>query len=305
MPRPLQIAFRRQLVSYKRRRYSHVWPIDHGAGAPPEKWAGWPHNKKFALVLSHDVDTQKGCEHARRLMHLEKTMGVASLFNFVPERYPESLGLRDDLSANGFEVGVHGLKHDGRLFWSKKVFKRRAVRINHYLNKWNTRGFTSPSTHHNLAWMHALEIDYDISTFDTDPFEPQPDGVGTIFPFWVNNPEGDTGYVEFPLTLPQDHTLFIMMRESNIDIWKQKLDWIAEKGGMALLNTHPDYMQFNDRTCNGEEYPVKYYEAFLHYVKTHYQGQFWHVLPRDMARFWKAREAFHHGGTEDTEKREK
>jgi hypothetical protein len=25
------------------------------------------------------------------------------------------------------------------------------------------------------------------STFDTDPFEPQPDGMGTIFPFWVPN----------------------------------------------------------------------------------------------------------------------
>ena len=30
-----------------------------------------------------------------------------------------------------------------------------------------------------------LNIAYDASTFDTDPFEPQPDGVNTIFPFWV------------------------------------------------------------------------------------------------------------------------
>ena len=34
--------------------------------------------------------------------------------------------------------------------------------------------------------------------------------------------------------------LFILMREKNIDIWKQKLDWIAKHGGMALVNTHPD-----------------------------------------------------------------
>ena len=39
--------------------------------------------------------------------------------------------------------------------------------------------------------------------------------------------------------------LFILMKEKNIDIWKQKLDWISEHSGMALLNTHPDYMNFD------------------------------------------------------------
>jgi hypothetical protein len=34
------------------------------------------------------------------------------------------------------------------------------------------------------------------------------------------------------------------MREKNIDIWKRKLDWIVENEGMALLITHPDYMNF-------------------------------------------------------------
>ena len=37
--------------------------------------------------------------------------------------------------------------------------------------------------HHNLDWISELEIDYDMSTFDTDPFEPMPQGAGTIFPF--------------------------------------------------------------------------------------------------------------------------
>ena len=43
---------------------------------------------------------------------------------------------------------------------------------------------------HNLQWLHALNAEYDSSTFDTDPFEPEPDGVGTIFPFWVPGPNG-------------------------------------------------------------------------------------------------------------------
>jgi hypothetical protein len=33
------------------------------------------------------------------------------------------------------------------------------------------------------------------------------------------------------------------MGEKTISIWKKKLDWIVEKGGMALLITHPDYMK--------------------------------------------------------------
>jgi hypothetical protein len=41
--------------------------------------------------------------------------------------------------------------------------------------------------YHDLELLHHLDIEYDASTFDTDPFEPQPDGMGTIFPFWVPN----------------------------------------------------------------------------------------------------------------------
>jgi len=35
------------------------------------------------------------------------------------------------------------------------------------------------------------------------------------------------------------------MQEKNIDIWKRKLEWVAENGGMPLVNTHPDYMNFD------------------------------------------------------------
>ena len=140
--------------------------------------------------------------------------------------------------------------------------------------------------HHNLGWLHALNIEYDASTFDTDPFEPQPDGVGRIFPFWVEDGSTHRGYVELPYTVPQDFTVFIIIREKDASIWKQKLDWIAKNGGMALLNAHPDYMNFDGRKLGVEEYPVQYYEEFLAYIKDKYEGQFWHVLPKEIARFW-------------------
>ena len=92
-----------------------------------------------------------------------------------------------------------------------------------------------------------LNIEYDSSTFDTDPFEAQPDGVKSVFPFWVAGISPRVGYVELPYTLPQDFTLFILLKEKDITIWKQKLSWIAKKGGMALVITHPDYMNFDGR----------------------------------------------------------
>jgi hypothetical protein len=141
--------------------------------------------------------------------------------------------------------------------------------------------------HRKLEWMHSLNIKYDTSTFDTDPFEPQPEGLGTTFPFWVSKGSSPSGYVELPYTLPQDFTLFIIMKQMDNSIWKKKLDWIAQKGGMALMITHPDYMNFNSKPLGAEEYPARYYSDFLAYIKNQYKNQYWHVLPNEMARFWK------------------
>lgn len=286
MPRSLQIALRRYIVLRKRRSCGHIWPIDQAAGKKPIGWSGWPDNKRFALILTHDVDTGTGQERCHRLANLEKKLGFRSSFNFVPERYPVSAELRHCLSNNGFEVGVHGLLHDGKLYQSRELFHKRATRINQYLAEWEAVGFRSPAMHHNLEWIHDLNIEYDASTFDTDPFEPQSDGVRSIFPFFVQGSRAQKGYVELPYTLPQDFTLFVLMKEKTTNIWKEKIDWIAENGGIALLNTHPDYMDFKGKKLKIDEYSYEYYEEFLHYIKAEYRTRYWHVLPKEMARFW-------------------
>jgi len=271
---------------YLQRLIHNNWPIDEKAAIPPANWTGWPGQKKFALVLVHDIESEKGQKKCWDIINMEQRLGFRSCFYFVPERYKVSNKLRQYLTANGFEIGVHGLHHDGRLYESWKVFTKRAGRINHYLREWNSVGFRSPANHHNLNWIHELNIKYDCSTFDTDPFEPQPDGIGSIFPVWVQGNSIKNGYVELPYTLPQDFTLFVLLKEENIDIWKQKLDWIVEKGGMALLTTHPDYMHFGGKKLRMENYPAKYYAEFLDYIKTTYEGMYWHVLPKETASYW-------------------
>lgn len=287
IPRRMQLALRSAVIRRKRSRYADRWPIDPTAGETPTGWSGWPEGKRFAVVLTHDVDTARGHARCQQLAKLEDRMGFRSSFNFVPERYTVSETLRNELTFNGFEVGVHGLRHDGNLFASRGKFLEEAVQINRYIKEWNAVGFRSPCMFHNLEWIAYLAVEYDTSTFDTDPFEPQSDGVGTIFPFVVAS--GPREYVELPYTLAQDFTLFILMRERTIDIWKKKIDWIVQQGGMILVNVHPDYMCFDPAKPGLEEYPVQLYGNLLAYLRTAYEGQYWHALPRDVAKFWRER----------------
>lgn len=288
---------RRLHANRVRSRSDKIWPINESCSHPPEKWQGWPEGKKFGFTLTHDVEGQSGYDKCKALVAVEKAQGFRSSFNFVPEgEYevrPEMLAL---LENEGFETGVHGLHHDGKLYDSAQKFSQRAERINGYLSKWNATGFRSPLMHHNLDWIHQLEIDYDLSTFDTDPFEPQPDPASTVFPFWVprdhhkssKTVDANSGYIELPYTLPQDSTLFLVLREQTADIWKRKLDWLANKGAMALLNVHPDYIQFPGEKPSAYTYPLELYVDFLKHVREQHSDRCWHALPRDLASFSKS-----------------
>ena len=308
VPRFIRLGIRRWFAARKRKEVRDIWPIVPASERRPGNWLGWPDGKQFALVLTHDVEGKAGLRKCRELMRLEQDFGFCSSFNFIPEGdYKVPPDLRDELESNGFEVGIHDLKHDGRLFLSRREFSRKAARINRYLRDWNAAGFRSGFMLHKLDWLHELNIQYDASTFDTDPFEPQPEGRHTIFPFWVpatvpQKPEGNssgpihspcstfgrlrTGYVELPYTLPQDFTLFLLLREQTPNIWLQKIDWIAEHGGMALVNVHPDYLCLDGATPESMEYPATHYKALLEYVSRHYKGLFWNTTPRNVAQFF-------------------
>ena len=290
LPRDAQIFLRRRYISRKWTFYQNVWPIDERTKTPPAGWKGWPENKKFAIVLTHDVESEEGQRKCISLANLEASLGFRSSFNFIAEQYRMSRECQAYLQDKGFEIGLHGITHNGNPFRSRRIFEQQAVKINHYLREWKAVGFRCPSMYHNLEWILELDIEYDSSTFDTDPFEPQPDGVGTIFPFWVRKEAGDKAYLELPYTLPQDHTLFVIMREKTVRIWEKKLDWIYANGGMALLIAHPDYMDFQGDGSTIGGYSANLYAEFLGYVNSRYGGKYWNPLPKEVAWFWKKNE---------------
>jgi len=290
MPRGLRWMLRRRRASMIRERTHSVWPILEAAGAKPSGWRGWPDGKSFAFVLTHDVEGKEGVAKVRQLAELEIKYGFRSSFNFIPEgEYSVPADLRNWLTEKGFEIGVHDLHHNGKLYDSRERFISKAKRINTYLKEWNAGGFRSGFMLRELDWLHQLNIDYDCSTFDTDPFEPQPDGCHTIFPYWIASPNGSArdGYAELPYTLPQDSTLFILLEEPDASIWEKKADWIIERGGMVLVNVHPDYIDFSG-VGGAMSFPVERYERLLAKIRNEFAAQAWAVLPREVAAFVKA-----------------
>jgi glycosyltransferase involved in cell wall biosynthesis len=297
IPRRVRLHLRQWVARRTLRHVQEQWPILPGSERPPAGWPGWPQGKKFTVVLTHDVEGPAGLERCHRLMRLEQQLGFRSCYNFIPEgSYRVSAELREQLVSSGFEVGVHDLRHDGKLFRSRKGFAADAVRINQHLQEWQAAGFRSGFMLKELDWLHDLNIRYDASTFDTDPFEPQPEGHNTIFPFWIPrlanpasletaSPADEPGYAELPYTLPQDSTIFLLLAEPGPGTWIRKLDWIAAHGGMVLVNVHPDYIRFEGEPDSSGTYPVAYYARFLQHLQSRYAGQYWQPLPREVAAF--------------------
>lgn len=233
----------------------------------------WPEGRRYGLVLTHDVETAQGQSFVRAVAELEESYGFRSSFNFVPERYPLDYPLLQELRERGFEIGLHGLKHDGKLFWSQNEFMRRARRINDHLQAMDAVGFRAPLNHRHPEWMQELQIEYDLSFFDTDPYEPLPGGSMSIWPFFLGH------FVELPSTLVQDHTLVTIMGERSPRLWLQKMDFIERYHGLALLNAHPDYLM--------DQATLDVYADFLQAMRE--RSGYWHGLARDAARWWRTR----------------
>jgi hypothetical protein len=290
VPRPIQIGMRRAFSRVQTRSSFPQWPMENSlhdlyswlfatlagvAGRPVPFLELWPKGRKWALVLTHDVETDAGCHQIETLRRIERERGYRSSWNFVPRRYSVHESILQSLRAEACEIGVHGLWHDGRDLRSRRLMEKRLPEMRQYAAQWNAVGFRSPATQRNPEWMPELGFDYDSSFTDTDRYEPQPGGCCTYLPYFNKD------MVELPITMPQDHTLFSILEASDGELWLGKAANIRDRGGMVLVLTHPDY--------SGDERITDSYRVLLETFEG--DDSMWHALPKDVSEWWRRRNA--------------
>jgi hypothetical protein len=227
--------------------------------------------------MTHDVEHEEGRAFCGELMDLDERHGIRSSFEVVPEeRYVLSDAFLDDMRARGFELNVHDLNHDGHLFESHKLFLERANKINEYAKKWRAEGFRAGAMYRNAEWSKAFEFSYDMSFPNAAHLEPQGGGSCTVMPYFLG------GLVELPLTTTQDYSLFHILDEYSIDLWKEEMESLISSNGLAVFIVHPDYVI--------ESRAQRVYENLLQYLSDLCsQAKLWQPLPRDVASWWRDR----------------
>ncbi len=201
----------------------------------------WPAGAPAAAMMTHDVEGPAGVEFCAALMDMDDEFGVPASFQVVPEaRWSSRADTRrlvERLRGRGFEVNVHDLAHDGRLFRGRERFLRRAAVINARSREIGSRGFRSGAMYRRQDWLEALDIAYDMSVPNVAHLEPQRGGCCTVMPYF-------NGHVlELPLTTAQDYTIFHVLGEYSTALWQQQVDEILAENGLASFIAHPDYLR--------------------------------------------------------------
>ena len=292
VPRRLQIRARRVLIRREGLPEFPRWPSDmsvsnllrfyayclllaRGEREADFRWF-WPSSYRAAMILTHDVETGAGLPRAVELADLEEAHGFRSSFN-LGAWYDVDPGIVRELKGRGFEIGMHGLRHDRSLFSSRAAFDAQRPELATLAARFGAEGFRSPSTFRVFDWIGELPLSYDVSIPHSDPFEPQPGGCCSLWPFFI----GDV--VELPYTLPQDYTLFTLLGHRSPSLWLEQADRIIQEHGLIHALSHPDPGYLGD-AANRDRY-----REFL--VALSERDEVWKPLPRELAAWWRRRDS--------------
>lgn len=292
---PLAIRKRLQQLVFRRRR-THTfpaWPIDcsveeifeqlmaqtlraSGVREIPFIWF-WPYGKQSTLMMTHDVEKQQGADLCDFLMDTDDSYGIKAAFQLIPEGAYKSFDeLVSKIRARGFEVNVHDLDHDGRLYEERQLFEKRASQINEYGRKYGMKGFRAGSMHRKQEWFSMLDFQYDMSVPTVSHLEPEKGGCCTVTPYFIGK------ILELPLTTIQDHGMFYVLSDRSIDLWKQQIEMILAHYGLISFIVHPDYI------ASQAQYE-QYRELLKHIVTLRDTRSIWFALPEEINRWWRER----------------
>jgi hypothetical protein len=210
-------------------------------------------------------------------MDIDDSFGIKASFQVVPEeRYGVSPEFLQSIRRRGFEVAVHDLNHDGHLYRDLPQFLERAARINAYGKQYGADGFRAGVLYRKQVWYDALDFAYDMSVPNVAHLDPQHGGCCTVMPYFIGN------ILELPVTTTQDYSLFNILREYSIDLWKRQIDLIMEKHGLMSFIVHPDYV------VKSRERSV--YEQLLNHLRELNERKgVWLATPGEVNRWWRQR----------------
>jgi hypothetical protein len=298
MVRPyLGVAIRKHLQKMHLRNWDKIpfpeWPVDctvdrlqrkllaagmsaQNAERAPFIWF-WPDAHKSCAILSHDVEAPDGKAFCGQLMDINESFGFRTSFQVVPEvRYPVEREFLDSIASRGFEVNVHDWNHDGHLFDDREEFLRRAKLINQCGRDFGAVGFRSGVLYRNAEWFDAFEFQYDMSMPNVAHLDPQRGGCCTVMPYFIGN------LVEVPVTCTQDYSLFHILHDYSIDLWKKQIGLIMAQSGLVSILVHPDYVI--------ESRAREVYRMLLGYLADLREREgLWTPLPREVAEWWRLR----------------
>jgi hypothetical protein len=237
----------------------------------------WPKGAPNCLIMTHDVETSAGRDFTSQLMDIDESYGIKASFQIIPEkRYNVPDEYISEIRSRGFELNVHDLNHDGHLYRKRDEFLRRAERINKYALQYNARGFRAGAMYRVLDWYDAYNFSYDMSVPNVAHLEPKRGGCCTVFPFFIGK------ILELPLTTAQDYSIFHILNDYSIDLWKTQLSLIRQRNGLMSFIVHPDYL------CARRAREV--YESLLDYLRELISREkIWATLPGEVDRWWRAR----------------
>ena len=237
----------------------------------------WPQGAPSCLIMTHDVETAAGRDFTADLINLDHSYGIKASFQVIPEkRYEVPDEYVQHMRSRGFEFNVHDLNHDGQLYQERGLFLQRAQKINEYIKKFGAKGFRAGVMYRNLDWYDAYEFSYDMSMPNVAHLEPQRGGCCTVFPYFVGK------ILEIPLTTCQDYSLFQILNDYSIDLWKQQIALIQKRNGLISFIAHPDYLM------NSQARRV--YESLLGYLRQIVEhDKVWMALPGEVDQWWRAR----------------
>ncbi|MBV9674366.1 MAG: hypothetical protein JO076_16275 [Verrucomicrobia bacterium] len=237
----------------------------------------WPDGHPSCTMLTHDVETTAGRNFCSELMDVNDSFGIKSSFHIIPEeRYTVHAKFLDEIRVREFELNVHDLNHDGRLFSNRAEFLRRAVRIKHYAKAFGASGFRSAVLYRNAEWIDDLGFSYDMSIPNVAHLDPQRGGCCTVFPFFL----GET--LELPVTTIQDYSLFHILGDYSIGVWKNQSNLIRAKHGLVSFIIHPDYVINKSARAT--------YTKLLEYLcSTREKQETWIARPAEVATWWRQR----------------